>query len=576
MKLVGRNSPEHYDRARDVLSATRLALTSAVVAVGFAAVGFYGRVWAFIPAAIAAAFALADAPLAWRGYRAAEAKALAGLLSGNICRAKEARAIEYGVDPEVLPPGQQWRYIHRDFEDELRRAIGAALSGEGSRLVMLCGESKSGKTRAAFQALRWDELSQAWLVVPRDGASVETLLRPGALPRHLAPLIVWLDDLERFASVDAAGLHEGTFRNLECDRPVALLATVGGRGAAWRGGELIDPVEQLRGLAVCIDVPVRLTADELASAEATYMRGIVREIEQMGLGRRMVAMHEIRDRLTRSHERCREGIAVARAAIDWRRAGAQRALSAEELASLYVHYLPEDLDPGEELFAAGLRWAREPLANTAIALLRRAADGSGDYEPYDLAVEVASKEWRSMDESAIGRIVDVAEPRDCFAMAGAAVDTENVPLALELLSRAERSEDRGLAATSAFNTGVLRARGKDMVGAEAAYRRADTAGGMRGAYNLGQLLRHRGELEEAEAAYRRADARGSPEGAVNLGVLLERRGELVGAESAYRRAQERGSGKGTRNLARLLTGRGDPSGGEVAMGGAEESARVDA
>jgi tetratricopeptide (TPR) repeat protein len=576
MKLAPRNSPEHYDRLREILSATRLALTSTVIAVGFAAVGISGRVWAFAPAALAALFAVVDAPLAWRAYRAAEAKELAGLLSGNICRAAEARAIEYGVDPEVLPPGQQWHYVHRDFETELRTAIGAALSGEGSRLVMLCGESKSGKTRAAFQALRWDELSQAWLVVPRDGASVETLLRPGALPRHLAPLIVWLDDLERFASVDAAGLHEGIFRNLQCDRPVALLATVGGRGAPRRAGELIDPVEQLRGLAACIDVPVRLTADELASAEAAYMRGIVREIEQMGLGRRMVAMHEIRDRLTRSHERCREGIAVARAAIDWRRAGAQRALSAEELASLYVHYLPEDLDPDDETFAAGLRWARESLPNTAIALLRRAADGRGGYEPYDLAVEVASREWPAVDEPAIGRIVSLAEPRDCFAMAGVAFDAENAALALELLSRAERSEDHGLAATSAFNTGVLLARGEDQAGAEAAYRRADAAGGMRGAYNLGQLLRHRGELAEAEAVYSRADARGSPEGAVNLGVLLERRGELAEAEAAYRRAEERGSAKGTRNLARLLAADTGSRAPEVALNRGVQSGGVDA
>jgi hypothetical protein len=576
MKFDARDSPEHYTRLRDVMSASQRAIAAMVVAIGFAAFGISGRAWAFIPAAVAAAFAIVDAFLAWRGSQAAEAREVAELLSGKACRAAEARAVEYGVDAEVLPQGQAWRYINRDFEHDLRRAIGAALAGEGSRLVMLSGETKSGKTRAAFHALKWDELRQAWLVVPRDGARVETLLRPGALPAHWTPLIVWLDDLERYASVDAGGLNEGTFRNLECDRPVAMLATVGGRRIRSRTEELIDPVAQLRDLAACIEVPVKLTPKELARAERAYAQSVVSEIEHLGLGRRMVAMSELRDRLVRSHDRSREGIAVVRAAIDWRRAGAQRPLSPGQLDSLYRHYLPDDLDPSDELFSAGLRWAREPLPNTEIALLRRAADGDGGYEPYDLAVEVACKEWPSVNEPALAQIVDLAEPRDCFQMASTAFDADDVALALELLALAEGSQDRQLSATSAFNIGVLRARAGDLPGAEDAYRRADERGGLRGAFNLGQLLRKRGELAGAEEAFRRADRRGSPEGAVNLGFLLEQRGELAGAEEAYRRADRRGSRKGARNLARLLAGREDPSGAEAALERAQERRRVDA
>ncbi len=442
VKFDRRNSPEYYSRWRDVLSASRYALVALVVAVGFAVVGIAGRVWAFIPAAIAAVFAVADALLAWRGSQAAEASELRALLSGKACRVGEARATEYGVDVAVLPEGQEWHYVHRDFERELREAIRAALSSEGPPLVMLAGETKSGKTRAAFQALRWGELQDAWLVVPRDGARVETLLWPGALPTHWRPLIVWLDDLERYASVDAGGLNEGTFRNLECDRPVAMLATVGGRGVRSRTEELIDPIAQLRDLAACIEVPVKLTPEELARAERAYARSVVSEIERLGLGRRMVAMSELRDRLMRSRDRCREGVAVIRAAIDWRRAGAQRPLSLDRLDSLYRHYLPDYLDPSDELFSAGLRWAREPLPNTQIALLRRAADGGDGYEPYDLAVEVASSEWPAVNERALAQIVSLAEPQDCFQMASAAFDAGKVALALELLTVAERSGDR--------------------------------------------------------------------------------------------------------------------------------------
>jgi len=556
-------TPEHYDRIREALGAARVALTSTVVAVGFAAVGLTGHVWAFVPAAIAVLFAVVDAPLAWRAYRAAKARELAELLACDARRAVDAHAGDYDVDPAVLPAGQAWCYIDRHFEDRLREALLAALAGEGPRLVMLCGESKSGKTRAAFQALRAEELKDAWLVVPRDGSSVEALLRAGTLPSHWAPLVVWLDDIERYARPGASGLHASALREERCDRPVALLATEGGRASRRLPGESDDALAQLRSLAACIEVPVMLDEEELAAVRREYGDRLTAEVAQVGLGRRMVAFEELRNRLTRSRDGCREGHAVIRAAIDWRRAGAQRPLRAQELQALYQDYLPEDLDPGEELFASGLRWAREPLPDTQIALLRKAKGCDAPqrdtqqnardraFEPYDLAVEVARTEWPAVSDQALASLLTVAEPQDFFQMAGTAFDAGNAPLALDLLERAERSEDRALQATSAYDIGVLRAHIGDLSGAEAAYRRADERGSQRGAFNLGQLLRQRGDLPGAEVAYRRADERGSAEGAVNLGALLEQSGDVVGAEAAYGRAQQRGNQRGARNLQRL-------------------------
>jgi tetratricopeptide (TPR) repeat protein len=555
--FVRRDNPEHYSRLREVLSASRRALVALAAAVGFAVYGVSGRAWAFIPAALAAIFGVVDALLAWQGYRAAETSELVGLLSGNACRASRARAAEYGVDVEALPAGTAWRYVPRDFEPKLRADLAAALSGEGPRLVVLNGEPKSGKTRAAFHALGWEGLRDAWLVVPRDGASVEALLRPGALPRRWRPLVVWLDDLERYVSDAAGGLHEGTLRNPVCDRPVVLLATAGGRCGGSAGGTegFVDPLEQLLALAACTGVSVKLGPRELERAAHLYEASLLGEIEAEGLGRRMVAARELREWLVRPHEECREGVAVLRAAIDWRRAGAQRPLSAAHLQALHVLYLPDDLDPSDALFESGLRWARAPLPGTRISPLRKVAGGG--YEPYDLAVEVALEEWPPVTPAALARIAELADPRDCFQMASAAVDAGDHARALELLAAAERAEDRRLAATAAFNTAVLLTAAGNVEAAEVAYRRADERGSQRAAFNLGQLLRHRGDLRSAEAAYRRADERGSAEGAVNLGVLLERRSNLAGAEAAYRRAEVRGSRGGAGNLRRRpVEGRG--------------------
>jgi tetratricopeptide (TPR) repeat protein len=575
MNFGRRDSPEHYSRLREALNAWRRALAAMAVAIGCAALGASGLSWALIPALMAAVFAVADALLAWQGYRAAEARELDGLLSGNVCRAAQARAVEYGVGVEALPAGEVWRYVQRDFDQDLREAIAAALSGTGPRLVILSGETKSGKTRSAFQLLSGEELNDAWLVVPSDGASVERLLCAGVLPKGWAPLVVWLDDLERYASVDSGGLHEGVLRNLECDRPVVLLATVGGRGSGSsdRASSLVEPIDQLRDLGTCIDVPIKLTPSELGRAELCYGRPLIEDIEQVGLGRRMVAMSKLREELKYSHEDCPEGFAIVRAMIDWRRAGAQRPLSADRLQLLYQHYLPDGLDPDQAIFASGLKWACKPLPSIRISLVRSALGATG-YEPYDLAVEVASAEWAGLTDETLARIISVAEPLDCFQMAHTAFDAANSPLALDLLARAELSEDRRLSATSAFNAGVLLAEADDMGAAEGAYRRADARGSRRGAFNLGQMLRHGGDLKGAEVAYQKADERGSAEGAVNLGVLLERRGDLAGAEAAYRRSQQRGGRKGANNLERLLAERAQQSEPRSVLDRVEERRRV--
>ncbi len=552
MLFNDRDSPEYYTRLRDLLNASRYALVAVIATVGFAAAGIAGHVWAFIPAAIVAIFAIVDVQLALKGSRAAQKSELQILLDGKACRADRANASEYGIDVAVLPAGERWQYITRDFDHSLRQAVRAALSKEGSPLVMLIGESKSGKTRAAFQALAWQELKDAYLVVPRDGSCVERLLRAGALPSSWAPLVIWLDDIERYASADASGFHDGTLRNLKCDRPVVVLATAEGRRARSKTKMLEQPVEQLISMAATIDVKTKLSDDELSRAEQAYGRRLVQDIEQIGIGRRMVAMSELKGKLMSQHEHWREGMAVLRAAIDWRRAGVSRWLTIEDLDMLYRNYLPDDLDPNPELFAAGLLWAREPLPNSEISLLRRVANGREGYEPYDLAVRIASEEWPSIDERASAHIARLADPPDCFQMATAAYDGGDKALALRLLERAENSEDRRLAATSAFNTAIILAEDGDLSGAEAAYRRADQRGSLRAAFNLGQTLKMSGDLKGAETAFRRADERGSPEGAVNLGILLENRGDLAGAAAAYGRADARGSRKGAENLRSLF------------------------
>jgi tetratricopeptide (TPR) repeat protein len=584
VQFGGPDNRSHYGRLRDVLGAARRAFLAAVATVGLAAAGAAWNAWVFIPAAVAAVFAIVDAFVVVLGAKAEWAEEWTGLLRRRPCRAGDAEARECHVDRAVLPEGQEWRYVERDFEEELRNAIKGALSAKGPRLVMLSGPTKAGKTRAAFQALDWEELRAAWLLVPRDGASVKGLLEPGRLPRRYKTVVVWLDDIERYASVDASGLHADALSDLKCDRRVLLLATEGGRGQKRlaQNSELAEPVEDLRRIAEHIEVAVKLTDAELSRTEEAFGEDFATEAFQVGLGRRMVAAAEIKRKLTTGRheptsEVCLEGVAVMRVAIDWRGMGAQSPLSSEQIDSLYRAYLPDDLDPSEELLETGINWARKRLPDTEISLLPKAIDATNRFEPYDLAVAVGADEWPVIEWQAQQQIISVAEPLDCFQMGLAAYKGTHMELALELWSRAEQSADERLQGASASNLGVLLKERGDLDGAEAAYRRADERGHADGAYNLGLLLAERGDLDGAEAAYRRADERGDAGGASNLGVLLQKeRGDMDGAEAAYRRADKRGYADGAYNLGVLLQKeRGDMDGAEAAYQRADERGHAD-
>lgn len=114
-----------------------------------------------------------------------------------------------------------------------------------------------------------------------------------------------------------------------------------------------------------------------------------------------------------------------------------------------------------------------------------------------------------------------------------------------------RTAEARTASGGHVNAGVDLERSGDLAGAEAAYRRADSAGDINGAVRLGALLERHGETAAADA-YRRADLRGSAAGSARFGRLLEERGDLAGAEAAFRRADARGSPAGAAGLASIL------------------------
>jgi tetratricopeptide (TPR) repeat protein len=136
----------------------------------------------------------------------------------------------------------------------------------------------------------------------------------------------------------------------------------------------------------------------------------------------------------------------------------------------------------------------------------------------------------------------------------------------------ERAELRG-DPDAAFNLGMLLYEAGDLEGALAAWRRGAARGHARaaanlvflssrrqdpdrgastGAFNLGVMLHARGDVVGAIAAYERAEQRGDSDAPFNLGVLLYEAGDLDGAEASWRRSAEHGHARAAANLEFLL------------------------
>ena len=97
--------------------------------------------------------------------------------------------------------GPQPGYVRRHHDDLLRRVLDPAVAR--SRIVVLRGGSSTGKTRAAYEAIR--DCLPGWLLdYPRTAAILAGRLQEGFAPCT----VVWLDELRHFTHQDTAVLAE--------------------------------------------------------------------------------------------------------------------------------------------------------------------------------------------------------------------------------------------------------------------------------------------------------------------------------------------------------------------------------
>ncbi|HKO38166.1 MAG TPA: tetratricopeptide repeat protein [Solirubrobacterales bacterium] len=405
-------------------------------------------------------------------------------LNHPLCTVEELTPYGLGADPEApaalerTGQSEHASYLERDIDVELRAALDAAARSSGE-MVVVYGPSKAGKTRTLYEAVR-ASMPRATGVVPRDAGSIDALLEEKITAVGEQEVLVWwLEDLEDYVEVGGKGMSPQALRRLSgSGGNVVVVATAGGKGGTWRGGDareqLAEPLADLLHHAEVVELESELSEEEVERTRA-YAPEAAAAIERDGIGEFMITAPELEMKLGSGKHRPVDeenphGQAVAWTAIAWRRVGIVEPIPRATLRALYGYFLSEHVDPSDAGFDDGLGWARKPLYKT-VALLKGSRDAVVAHDHVasagTLPKEVDGTLWR--------RILEAATPQQAFSMGLVAYrrhgqGTESKERAEAAWRRAAELSEGNLAGISLFNLGVLLRQEERLDEAEEAYR----------------------------------------------------------------------------------------------------------
>ncbi|MEI5134048.1 hypothetical protein RB199_20040 [Streptomyces libani] len=313
-------------------------------------------------------------------------------------------------DLGVHPPMQldEWvgmtPYIRRSVDDDLDTLI-----NEVGGLVVLEGNSASGKTRTAYEVLARsaERGGERAVVVPKDGISLRALISAGF---KLENTVVWLDDLEKFIGAD--GLDEGLIR-LFGTSGVLFLATL--RSAAKHAmasatagglGRSLSAISKAV-MAGATSVRVDRSLNEREIRSVNRQRADLRismaleKARHAGLAEFIAAGPATLERWRDGQDGANEvGAALVSAAVDFRRAGYFSPIPQEWIEAACSVYL----DPrtrqrmSQAHFDTAFLWATEILHGASSCL---EVVGDRLFSPFDYLVDHIQDQEE--EENRVGR-----------------------------------------------------------------------------------------------------------------------------------------------------------------------------
>ncbi|MFI9808531.1 hypothetical protein ACIHEJ_29900, partial [Streptomyces sp. NPDC052301] len=448
---------------------------------------------------------------------------------------------QLGADPTEY--GDRHRHGHKDpylprtahdVDNRVREALGVP-----GRMVILVGPSKAGKTRTAFEGLRavWPHTR---LAKPDPARFADLIAHPRIIGSSW-PLVVWLDDLQRYLVGDKA-LTPARLEALT-SRPgdTIVLATLRQEERA-RLNEHVDLAPGTRQLlddaaptTITLE-PTSADLDEQTAARAIYP---ALDLTKYGLAEQLAGAPALLRQYTDAPPLLR---AVLQTAIDWQRITLEqpieeallRDLAKERLLSIAAY-----LNPSNTEISSVIEQARTPPTDSdgrttgqlAALAVHRLDDSTWHYTAYPYLV--------AHDDGQGGGGRPIPDAFWTRSLADADEPTAN------------------LIGTSAYY------RGKPDI-ARKALTIAAVAGNAHAMRNLGWLYVNETsppDLEAGQRWYKRAAYLGNASAMRSLGLLFADRldpPDLDAAQEWYRKAIEAGNTDAMRDLGILLADRLDP------------------
>ncbi|MBK3639888.1 helix-turn-helix domain-containing protein [Streptomyces sp. MBT33] len=455
-------------------------------------------------------------------------------------------------------------YIPRAHDRILSRAVTDVLAGH-SRIVVVVGESSTGKTRALWEAVQ-PLAEHGWTLWHPYAPTRQEAARAGIL--HVHPhTVVWLNDSQhymgdpQYGDMIAALIH--TLLNQPESSPVLVLGTLWPEHAAQYTA-LPKPQERDRHSRArellagrLITVPAVFSPPELAQATALADQGdelladtLSRTKSDGRVTQDLAGAPELLRRYTQATPAAR---AVLEAAMDACRLGASLALSQDFLTEAAAGYLDDhDFDQLAD------DWKQRAVVELTLPVHGKQAPLRRIRVRPDTTVPGTRQSSAAAEHVPAFRLADYLDqlgrrerynvrPPDSFwhsahthlsllddlkALARAAQRSSLDQWASHLRYRAADLGD----VTSLYVLGLTRERAGDRAGAETLYRQAAAAGDIDALHDLALLLERTGDQEQAEEVARRATAAGSIDTFYDLARLREDAGDGEGARLLYRQA----------------------------------------
>ncbi|MEU7529765.1 hypothetical protein AB0A74_28835 [Saccharothrix sp. NPDC042600] len=312
-----------------------------------------------------------------------------------------------------LPP-----YVRRAHDDEVDALSGARRSA----MVVLTGESSTGKTRALYEAVL-RHFADWPVVYPRTAEDLLVLLERGVPART----VLWLNETQNHLTEEAAAALRGL---LEGPGPVVVLGTLWPEYWARFVAEPSHVRSLLQHKVSRVRVASSFSAELVAAARGSDDPRLRRAVAASGEGRKVIQTMSGGPMLVECYEHPdtpddRYATAIVTAALDARRLGHRALLTSGFLVDAAPGYLSDEdrVDAPEDWFERGMHVAAQDRTGIAALLPKRISAGVGPPDGYDIHDYLdqharTSRRWALTPTSFWDALVaHTTDPEDQFRLA---------------------------------------------------------------------------------------------------------------------------------------------------------------